>query len=271
MHHPADRAATWPATTHSPARWSGHARAAANSRLVTPRGGRKFRGVKAADFFRLPASLQNFAAHFSPDATPWEWLKQIGPALQAAGLKLWAGTPPPGLLITGPVYIDPTVKLPHIGTITGPAWIGARCELRPGVFIRGNVIAGEGCVLGNACEFKNALLLDGVQVPHFSYVGDSVLGNRAHLGAGVICSNLRLDQSEIVLRLPEGGVAHTGLRKFGAILGDGAEVGCNAVLNPGSLLGPRALVMPTTSFSGVLPANTIARTRQSITTLPRRD
>lgn len=227
--------------------------------------------MKAADLFRLPASLVNFAAHFSPEAAPWEWLKQIGPALQSAGLKLHAGSTPPGLLISGPVYIDPSVKLPHLGTITGPAWIGARCELRPGVFIRGNVIAGEGCVLGNACEFKNCLLMDGVEVPHFSYVGDSILGNKAHLGAGVVLSNLRLDRSEVVLRLPDGTLAKTGLRKFGALLGDGAEVGCNAVLNPGSILGPRALVMPTTAFSGILAANTIARTRNAVTTVPRRD
>lgn len=227
--------------------------------------------VKAADLFRLPASLARFAPHFSADAAPWEWIKRIAPALQAAELPAWSGATPPGLLISGPVFIDPSVKLPHFGTITGPAWIGARCELRPGVFIRGNVIAGEGCVLGNACEFKNALLLDGVQVPHFSYVGDSVLGNKAHLGAGVILSNLRLDQGEVVLRLPEGLLVKTGLRKFGALLGDAAEVGCNAVLNPGTILGPRSLVMPTTAFSGILPANTIARTRNAITTIPRRD
>jgi heme exporter protein CcmB len=132
------------------------------------------------------------------------------------------------------------------------------------------LIFGAGAVLGNACEFKNCLLLDGVQVPHFSYVGDSVLGNRAHLGAGAICSNLRLDQKPVVVRTAER-VYETGLRKFGAILGDGAEVGCNAVLNPGSVLGRRALVAPGTVFSGVLPAETIARQRGAVSHLPRRD
>jgi NDP-sugar pyrophosphorylase family protein len=132
------------------------------------------------------------------------------------------------------------------------------------------VIAGEKCVLGNSSEFKNCVLMDQVQAPHFNYVGDSILGNGAHLGAGVICSNLRLDQGQIVARLPEGAV-ETGLRKFGAILGDKAEVGCNAVLNPGTLLGPRALIAPCTSFGGYLPANTIARARQTITTVARRD
>jgi UDP-N-acetylglucosamine diphosphorylase / glucose-1-phosphate thymidylyltransferase / UDP-N-acetylgalactosamine diphosphorylase / glucosamine-1-phosphate N-acetyltransferase / galactosamine-1-phosphate N-acetyltransferase len=112
--------------------------------------------------------------------------------------------------------------------------------------------------------------MDQVHAPHFNYVGDSILGNGVHLGAGAICSNLRLDQGEVILRLPDRSVA-TGLRKFGAVLGDRAEVGCNSVLNPGTLLGPRALIAPGTAFGGFLPANTIARSRQAITTVARRD
>jgi NDP-sugar pyrophosphorylase family protein len=223
--------------------------------------------MKASDYFTLPASLAAFSQHFPADLPPWEWLKRIGPALE----KLVARRPekvPAGIQIEGVVWLDASVKLPAYATIIGPAWIGARTEIRPGAFIRGNVIVGEGCVLGNSCEFKNCLLLDGVQVPHFSYVGDSILGNKAHLGAGVICSNLRLDQKPVVVRASEA-TYDTGLRKFGAILGDAAEVGCNAVLNPGSILGKRALVSPTTAFSGVLPANTIAYTRPQIKTLPR--
>jgi bifunctional N-acetylglucosamine-1-phosphate-uridyltransferase/glucosamine-1-phosphate-acetyltransferase GlmU-like protein len=132
------------------------------------------------------------------------------------------------------------------------------------------VIAGEGGVLGNACEFKNSLLLDGVQVPHFSYVGDSILGNKAHFGAGVICSNLRLDQKPIVVQTASA-TFETGLRKLGAIVGDHAEVGCNAVLNPGTVLGPRALVTPAIAISGHVPAATIAHARAAITLIPRRD
>ncbi len=226
--------------------------------------------MQAADFFALPSSLRVFAAAFRPEAAPWDWLKQIAPALAAHRFAESPPPLPPGVQVEGAVHLDPTVKLPPQATIIGPAWIGARTEIRPGAFIRGNVIVGEDCVLGNACEFKNCLLLDRVQVPHFSYVGDSVFGNGAHLGAGVICSNLRLDQQEVVLKLPEGAVP-TGLRKFGAILGDNAEVGCNAVLQPGTLLGPRALVMPLTAFGGWLPPSTIVRTRQSLSTLPRRD
>jgi acetyltransferase-like isoleucine patch superfamily enzyme len=227
--------------------------------------------VIAADFFAWPPSLARFAPFFAPEAAPWEWLRQIGPALAAAGLEPWSAPAAPGLRIEGAVWIDSTVTLPHIGTILGPAWIGPGCELRPGVLIRGNVIAGAGCVLGNACEFKNCLLLDGVEVPHFSYVGDSILGNRAHLGAGVVLSNLRLDRQNVVVRPPEGPAIDTGLRKFGAIFGDGAEAGCNAVLNPGTLLGPRALVAPATAVGGFVPAAHIARVRGRVEFIPRRD
>jgi NDP-sugar pyrophosphorylase family protein len=113
--------------------------------------------------------------------------------------------------------------------------------------------------------------MNRVQAPHFNYVGDSILGNGAHFGAGVICSNLRLDQKHVTIALPGGVVVDTGLKKFGAIVGDRAEVGCNAVLQPGTLLGPRSLVMPLTAFGGVLPAATIAHSRQQLSTLPRRD
>lgn len=226
--------------------------------------------MKASDFFELPPSLDRFAAYFSPAAPPWEWLKQIGAAL--AGLPDEPSRPsvPAGVHLEGRVWLHPTVKLPPFATLIGPVWLGAGTEVRPGAFVRSNVIAGEGCVLGNACEFKNCLLMDGVQVPHFSYVGDSILGNGAHFGAGVICSNLRLDQQEIMVRTVDG--AHpTGLRKFGAIVGDKAEVGCNAVLNPGTLLGRRALVTPAIAFSGHLPANTIAHARPAVKMIPRRD
>ena len=170
----------------------------------------------------------------------------------------------------GQVWLHPSVKLPAYATLIGPLWIGANTEIRPGAYLRGNVIVGERCVLGNACEFKNCLLMDKVQVPHFSYVGDSILGNYAHLGAGAICSNLRLDQQPIVIRTADASF-DTGLKKFGAILGDGAEVGCNAVLQPGTLLGQRALIMPLTAFGGHLPANTLARNRQVISAIARRD
>lgn len=226
--------------------------------------------MKAAEFFTLPESLKAFSASFPAEVAPWEWLKAIGPALKAHVFPTSPAQIPAGVHVSGPVFLHDTVKLPGYATIIGPAWIGPETEIRPGAFIRGNVIVGAGCVLGNSCEFKNCLLMDGVQVPHFSYVGDSILGNGAHLGAGVILSNLRLDQQPVTVRLPEETV-DTGLRKFGAVLGDKAEVGCNAVLQPGTLLGKRALVMPTVAFGGYLPAATIARIRALVTTQPRRD
>lgn len=223
--------------------------------------------MKAADFFDFPDSLP-FAAHFRPEATPWDWVAAINDALA----DMEPGYPsdiPDGVSVTGPVFIHPTVRLPQICTIVGPAYIGPETEIRPGTYIRGRVIVGRGCVLGNACEFKNALLLDEVQVPHFSYVGDSVLGNHSHLGAGVICSNIRLDQCPVSLHLPSGSV-DTGLRKLGAMLGDRAEIGCNSVLQPGTLIGRRSLVYPLTPFSGFLDHDQVAGSRTDIRRLPRR-
>lgn len=226
--------------------------------------------MKASDFFSLPASLTRFAPHFAADVAPWEWLKKIAAACAAIEGNTTGREIPSGVRIEGQVWLHPDIKLPAYATIIGPVWIGAKSDIRPGAFIRGNVIAGEGCVLGNACEFKNCLLMDRVAVPHFSYVGDSILGNGAHFGAGVICSNLRLDQQPIVVRAGDA-TYETGLRKFGAILGDAAEVGCNAVLNPGTVLGRRALVTPAIAVGGFIPAATIAHARPAIKLIPRRD
>jgi NDP-sugar pyrophosphorylase family protein len=228
------------------------------------------RGVNASDFFTLPASLAPFAAHFPPDVPPWEWLQRIGLALSGFSMPPLRITYPAGIHVEGQIWLHPTVKLPAHATLIGPAWIGARTQIRSGAFIRANVIVGEGCVLGNACEFKNCLLMDGVQAPHFNYVGDSILGNGAHLGAGAICSNLRFDHKPVVIRTKDA-TYETGLKKCGAILGDQAEVGCNAVLNPGALLGPRALVSPAMAFSGHLPAAMIAHSRPVVKMIPRRD
>lgn len=225
---------------------------------------------KASDLFTFPASLP-FVGSFPADVAPWEWVQSIKQALAGIEFVPYCGKVPSGFQIEGPVYIHPSVCLPAFGSIQGPAYIAEGCQLRPGVFIRGNVIAGANCVLGNSCEFKNSLLLEEVQVPHFSYVGDSVLGNKAHLGAGVICSNLRLDQTEVPVQLLDGSRVSSGMRKLGALLGDEAEVGCNSVLNPGSILGRRALVMPSMAFRGTVATNTIAYTKEAIHKAPRID
>ena len=154
--------------------------------------------------------------------------------------------------------------------IKGPAWIGENCQIRNGCYIRENVIVGDGAVLGNSCEFKNCILFDEAQVPHFNYVGDSILGYRAHLGAGVILSNVKLDHSEITVATRDGLIP-TGLRKFGALLGDQAEIGCNSVLSPGSVIGRETILYPGTQWRGVAPENSIVKHRQEQQIIPRRD
>lgn len=228
--------------------------------------------MKASDYFSLPPSLQAFAPYFPADARPWEWLSAIGRALTETPFPSDGARSslPASLVVEGKVYVHPSVKLPPYGMIIGPVWIGPDVLVRPGVLIRGNVIVGARSVLGNACEYKNSLLMERVETPHYNYVGDSVLGSRSHLAAGVICSNLRLDQKPVTIRT-ESETFDTGLRKLGAILGEEAEVGCNAVLNPGTVLGRRSLVMPAIAYGGVLPAGMIASRRSTVALIQRRD
>ena len=213
--------------------------------------------IKASEYFNFPSSLP-FSEFFSTECSPWEWVPRIKEALFDLETNKSSLITSNSFSISGNVYIHPSVNLPAYGHIEGPCYIAEGCELRPGVFIRGNFIAGKSCILGNSCEFKNSLLLDYVQVPHFSYVGDSILGNRVHLGAGAICSNLRIDKSNVTVRLPDGSKYCTGLRKLGAIIGDQVEIGCNAVLNPGTMLGKNSHIKPGTSFSGTLKKNSIS-------------
>jgi len=168
------------------------------------------------------------------------------------------------------VFVGEGTVIEQGAMIKGPAWIGSGCQIRSGCYIRENVIIGNGVVAGNSCEFKNCLVFDQAQVPHFNYVGDSILGFKAHLGAGVILSNVKLDHSEIGVLGPEGKILSTGLKKFGAIIGDHAEIGCNSVISPGSLIGRNAIIYPGTQWRGVLPENKIAKHRQSIDIIERR-
>lgn len=214
--------------------------------------------MKARDLFDWPVNLP-FAGSFDPEAHPWEWLPKIREALGDFAFDKADGAMtafPDGVHVEGPVFLHESVRLPAFCSITGPAWIGPEVEIRPGAFVRGNVIVGRGSILGNSCEYKNCLLMEDVQTPHYNYVGDSILGNKAHLGAGVICANLRLAQDEVVIRI-EGRRFATGLRKVGAFLGDGAEAGCNSVLQPGTILGRRAAVI-SMPFTGYLPAGKLA-------------
>ena len=165
--------------------------------------------------------------------------------------------------ISNAVYIGHGTIIEQGAMIKGPAWIGDRCHIRAGCYIRENVIVGNEVVLGNSSEFKNCIVFDGAQIPHFNYVGDSILGHRAHLGAGVILSNVRLDKREVVIRT-ENQTIPTGLKKFGAIVGDRVEIGCNAVISPGSLLGRESVIYPGLQWKGVLASRTIAKLRQEI-------
>jgi UDP-N-acetylglucosamine diphosphorylase / glucose-1-phosphate thymidylyltransferase / UDP-N-acetylgalactosamine diphosphorylase / glucosamine-1-phosphate N-acetyltransferase / galactosamine-1-phosphate N-acetyltransferase len=161
------------------------------------------------------------------------------------------------------VYIGEGTVIEPGAYIKGPAWIGANCEIRHGAYIRENVIVGAGSVIGNSSEIKNSLLFAKCQVPHFNYVGDSVLGARVHLAAGVIVSNLKLNGTTIDVHAG-GEIVSTGLRKFGALIGDQAEVGCQTVLNPGSVLGRKSMIYPGVSWRGVLKAGFIAKSADHV-------
>lgn len=153
--------------------------------------------------------------------------------------------------------------------IKGPAIIGRNCRIRHNAYIRENVVIGDDCVVGNASELKQALLFNRAQAPHYNYVGDTILGCRVHLGAGVKISNLKLDGTNVLVEL-NGQPFDTGLRKFGALIGDGCDIGCNAVLNPGSILGRNAVLYPNINWRGILPANMIVKNRAVIDIVVRR-
>lgn len=189
---------------------------------------------------------------------PWEVLPKIKEYVK----KLVSEGLPGFSYYKEDVLIGEGVKIYPTATIEGPAVIGAGCEVRPGAFIRGCVLTGEGCVIGNSSELKNCVLFDKVQIPHYNYIGDSVLGNRAHTGAGTICSNLKSDGRPVVVH---GDTEYeTGLRKFGAILADGADVGCGSVLNPGTVIGRNTSVYPLTSLRGVYPGDSIVKATTTV-------
>ncbi|MBV9643601.1 MAG: UDP-N-acetylglucosamine diphosphorylase [Verrucomicrobia bacterium] len=200
---------------------------------------------------------------FDNSAQVWDVLKQIGSYLQFRLKPAVYGRVVGRPYISENVYIGAGTVIENGATIKGPAWIGNNCEIRSGCYIRENVIIGDGVVLGNSCEFKNCIVFNDAEIPHFNYVGDSVLGYQVHLGAGVILSNIRLDRKEIGVRT-ESNFISTGLRKFGAIVGDRAEIGCHTVISPGSIIGRNSLIYPLTSFGGVLPENTVLKLRQEL-------
>ncbi|MFO1488168.1 MAG: DapH/DapD/GlmU-related protein [Verrucomicrobiota bacterium] len=222
---------------------------------------------KPADLFDL--SQTEHAAIFDGCEFAWEALKKISPYL-AAHLKPGLHHRSEGRAFIGKdVFIGEGTVVEDGVMIKGPAIIGRNCEIRHNAYLREGVIIGDGCVIGNACEFKNALLFNGCQVPHFNYVGDSILGYKAHMGAGSILSNVKSLKGNVFIPV-DGTPRDTGLRKFGALLGDGCDVGCNAVLNPGSIIGRGAVIYPGTNWRGVLPANMIAKNKAEIEVVVKR-
>jgi UDP-N-acetylglucosamine diphosphorylase / glucose-1-phosphate thymidylyltransferase / UDP-N-acetylgalactosamine diphosphorylase / glucosamine-1-phosphate N-acetyltransferase / galactosamine-1-phosphate N-acetyltransferase len=222
---------------------------------------------KAEDLFDL--SQTEHAALFEGCEYAWDALKKIKSYIAATirpGLKHQA---------VGDSYIAPNVFIgegtvvEHGVMIKGPAIIGRNCQIRHNAYFREDVIVGDGCVVGNSCELKNVLLFNNAQVPHFSYVGDSILGYKAHLGAGVKVSNIKLVPGNIFVD-KDGAPFDTGLRKFGVLLGDHTDIGCNSVINPGSIIGRGSVLYPNVSWRGVLPPNMIVKNRAGQDIVARR-
>ncbi len=189
---------------------------------------------------------------------PWDALSGIGTFIAELQARL-----PEGYREIAPgVFVHETASIADTARLFGPCIIGAGTEVRPGAFIRGNALIGEGCVVGNSCEFKNCVLFDGAQVPHFNYVGDSILGYKAHMGAGAVTSNVKGDRRLVVVHGERD--YETGRKKFGAMLGDFAEIGCNSVLNPGTVIGRHAQVYPLSSVRGIVPENAILKGERGV-------
>lgn len=214
----------------------------------------------ATDYFEL-----SHTAHpvlFGNDVPVWNVLHHIGEWISANAPGTIEGDISPAAHIGENVTIGKGTRVEAGATIVGSAWIGENCVIRAGAYVRENVIAGNSCMLGNSCEFKNCFLFDEVEVPHFSYVGDAVMGHRSHLGAGVILSNVRLDRKDVAIRNGSKNIS-TGLRKFSAIIGDNTEIGCNSIISPGSIIGKNCVFYPGAHWNGLLADSHIVKVRQS--------
>ena len=214
--------------------------------------------LKINELFDLSHSMAGeFLAGFT---WPWEALPHIKEEI----LRLIGTLPKDEYHEAAPqVWVHNTVTIAPTASLAGPAIIGANTEIRPGAFIRGSALVGADCVVGNSVELKNVIIFDHVQVPHYNYVGDSILGYGAHMGAGAVTSNIKSDRTNVVVR--DGQERYeTGLRKMGAMLGDHVEVGCNSVLNPGTVIGPESRVYPLSSVRGYIPPKHIYKNNGEI-------
>lgn len=214
--------------------------------------------IRTADLYDLTQTIA--AKLLAQTEYPWEVLPQIGDFICRIGEQLSTeeydrrGEA---------VWVAKSATVAPTAFINGPAIIGKDAEIRHCAYIRGNAIVGEGAVVGNSTELKNVILFNKVQVPHYNYVGDSVLGFRSHMGAGSITSNVKSDKKLVAVHTPEGNI-ETGMKKFGAMLGDYVEVGCGSVLNPGTVVGRNTNIYPLSMVRGVIPADSIYKKQGEI-------
>ena len=205
--------------------------------------------VKTIELYDLSHSMAGeYLAGFE---YPWQALKGIKDLILELGRKLDGDF----IQVSPEVWVHKTATVAPTAYLGAPCIIGSNTEVRHCAFIRGAALVGEGCVVGNSTELKNVILFDKVQVPHYNYVGDSILGYRSHMGAGSITSNVKSDKSLVVIHAKEP--IETGLKKVGALIGDNVEVGCNSVLNPGTVIGRGSNIYPLSSVRGVVPADSI--------------
>lgn len=209
--------------------------------------------IRTTDLFDLEHTLAK--DYLSAFLYPWQALKGIKEMILALGSDLGSEY----IQISPSVWVHNTAEVAPTAYLGAPCIIGPKTQVRHCAFIRGSALVGENCVVGNSVELKNVILCDNVQVPHFNYVGDSILGYKAHLGAGAVTSNVKSDKTLVVVKTQNGKI-ETGLKKFGAMVGDRVEVGCNSVLNPGSVIGRDSIIYPTSCVRGVVPEGSIWKT-----------
>ena len=223
---------------------------------------------KVADFLDLSQTAH--AALFVSDGPAWEALPHIKDFLAETLKPTILATVSPQAIVGKNVSIGEGTIVSAGACIEGPAIIGSNCQIRHNAYIRTHVIVGDNCVVGNACEMKNALLFNDCQVPHFNYVGDSILGHHAHLGAGVVLSNFKSLPGHVTVQHGTDKF-DTGLRKFGALIGDHTEIGCNSVLNPGSIIGRHSVIYPNINWRGVLAAERIVKNTAAQEVIAKRE
>ncbi len=222
---------------------------------------------KPEDLFDLTRTAH--ADLFHDCARAWDALKRLKAYIDERTRVVPPPPTWPGVFIGPNVVIGEGTVIEPGAYIKGPAIIGRHCEIRHNAYLRDHVIVGDHSVLGNACEFKHSFLFEHCTVPHFSYVGDSILGYKAHLGAGVKISNVKLMPGNVLVEV-DGVQCDTGLRKFGALLADHTDIGCNSVLNPGTIIGRHSVVYPNTNWRGVLPPSRIVKNTAPKEIVPRR-